>query len=83
MLSKLQPQSASSGAADYSQQGDADTATLHETTERLQGQHLSGLADGAVGAAFMTPAGASWPAGRSPAIGVRLPLKLSGRVMHI
>lgn len=71
MLSKLQLQSASSGATDYSQQGDADTATLHETTERLQGQHLSGQAEGA---AFMTPAGASWPAGRSPANGVRLPL---------
>ena len=70
MLSKLQPQGDSSGITDCGQQGEADTATLHDTTERLQGQHLSGQEEGAEGAAFTTPAGASWPQGRSPANGV-------------
>ena len=75
MLSKLQPHGAGSTQADRDMhQGDeVTTAALHETTGRLHDQHLSGQTEGADGPAFMTPAGARWPQGRSPVDRVNFP----------
>ncbi|KAL0032168.1 hypothetical protein WJX77_008646 [Trebouxia sp. C0004] len=66
MLIRLQPQGTSTRAADGLHDSEANTATLHETTQRLHGQHLSGQTEGAEGSAFMTPAGARYPQGQSP-----------------
>ena len=69
MLIRLQPQGTSTGADDL-HDSEANTATLHETTQRLHGQRLSGQTEGAEGSAFATPAGARYPQGQSPVIGV-------------
>jgi len=70
MLIRLQPQGTSTGTADVLHDSEANTATLHETTQRLHGQHLSGQTEGAEGSAFTTPAGARCPQGQSPVNGV-------------
>jgi hypothetical protein len=70
MLIRLQPQGTSTGTADGLHDSEANTATLHETTQRLHGQHLSGQSEGAEGSAFTTPAGARYPQGQSPVNGV-------------
>lgn len=70
MLIRLQPQETSTGTADGLPDSEANTATLHETTQRLHGQHLSGQTEGAEGSAFMTPAGDRCPQGQSPVYGV-------------
>jgi len=68
MLIRLQPQGTSTGTADGLHDSEANTATLHETTQRLHGQHLSGHIE--EGSSFTTPAGARCPQGQSPVIGV-------------
>ncbi len=70
MLIRLQPQGTSTGTADGLHDSEANTATLHETTQRLHGQHLSGQTEGAEGSAFTTPAGVRCPQGQSPLTGV-------------
>lgn len=67
---RLQPQGTNSGTADGLNDSEANTATLHETTQRLHGQHLSGPTEGTEGSAFTTPAGVRCPQGQSPVTGV-------------
>ncbi|KAA6419896.1 MAG: Serine threonine kinase [Trebouxia sp. A1-2] len=69
MLMRLQPQGTNSGTADGLNDSEANTATLHETTQRLHGQHLSGPTEGTEGSAFTTPAGVRCPQGQSPVTG--------------